>query len=80
MDFMGQQTYQITGKVVEQKIETELVIPDDDVDLVSTQTGVSKEKALRDFKGNTGRSGGGHIEVKLNAVYCTNIRFTRGIY
>ncbi len=47
MDFMGQQTFQITGKVTEQKIQNELVIPDDDIDLVSTQTGVSKEKALQ---------------------------------
>ncbi len=47
MDFMGQQTYQITGKVTEQKIQTELEIPEDDIDLVSTQTGVSKEKALQ---------------------------------
>jgi len=47
MDFMGQQTYQITGKVTEQKIEAELVIPDDDVELVSTQTGVSKEEARK---------------------------------
>ena len=54
MDFMGQQTYQITGKVVEQKIETELLIPDDDVDLVSTQTGVSKEKALETLKETQG--------------------------
>jgi nascent polypeptide-associated complex subunit alpha len=54
MDFMGQQTYQITGKIVEQKIETELVIPDDDVDLVSTQTGVTKEKALETLKETQG--------------------------
>ena len=47
MDFMGQQTYQITGKVVEQKIEAELVVPEDDVELVSNQTGATKEKALQ---------------------------------
>ena len=54
MDFMGQQTYQVTGKVVEQKIESELIIPDDDVDLVSTQTSVSKEKALETLKETQG--------------------------
>jgi nascent polypeptide-associated complex subunit alpha len=54
MDFMGQQTYQVSGKIVENKIEAELVIPDDDVDLVSTQTGVSKEKALETLKETKG--------------------------
>jgi nascent polypeptide-associated complex subunit alpha len=54
MDFMGQQTYQITGKITEKKIESELLIPDDDIDLVSTQTGVSKEKALETLKETQG--------------------------
>ncbi len=54
MDFMGQQTYQVTGKIVENKIEAEIEIPDDDVDLVSTQTGVSKEKALETLKETKG--------------------------
>jgi nascent polypeptide-associated complex subunit alpha len=54
MDFMGQQTYQITGKITEQKLESELIIPDDDIDLVSTQTGVSKEKALETLKETQG--------------------------
>jgi nascent polypeptide-associated complex subunit alpha len=42
MDFMGQKTYQITGKPKERKLETELEIPDEDIELVSAQTGVSK--------------------------------------
>lgn len=54
MDFMGQQTYQVTGKVTERKIEAELVIPEDDVELVSNQTGVSKEKALETLKETEG--------------------------
>lgn len=54
MDFMGQQTYQVSGKIVENKIEAEIVIPDDDIDLVSTQTGVSKEKALETLKETKG--------------------------
>ncbi len=54
MDFMGQQTYQITGKVKENKIEVELDIPDDDVELVSAQTGASKEKALETLKETQG--------------------------
>jgi nascent polypeptide-associated complex subunit alpha len=54
MDFMGQQTYQITGKVEEKKIESELIIPDDDIDLVSTQTGVTKDKALETLKETQG--------------------------
>jgi nascent polypeptide-associated complex subunit alpha len=54
MDFMGQKTYQITGKPKERKIETELVIPDEDVELVSTQTGVNKEEALNALKETNG--------------------------
>ncbi len=54
MDFMGQQTYQVTGKAQEKKIEVELEIPDDDVELVSAQTGVSKEKALEALKETQG--------------------------
>lgn len=54
MDFMGQQTYQITGKVKEQKIEVELEIPDDDIELVSAQTGATREKALETLKETQG--------------------------
>ncbi len=45
MNFMGQQTYQITGKVKEQKMEKELEIPDEDVELVAAQTGASADEA-----------------------------------
>jgi nascent polypeptide-associated complex subunit alpha len=54
MDFMGQQTYQVSGKIEEKKIEAELVIPEDDVELVSNQTGVTKEKALETLKETEG--------------------------
>ena len=54
MDYMGQQTYQITGKAREKMLEVELEIPDDDVELVSTQTGVSKEEALNALKETQG--------------------------
>jgi len=54
MDFMGQKTYQITGKPEERKIEIELVIPDGDVELVSTQTGVSRGEALNVLKETNG--------------------------
>jgi nascent polypeptide-associated complex subunit alpha len=54
MDFMGQKTYQITGKPKERKIETEIVVPDEDVELVSAQTGVSKEEALSALKETNG--------------------------
>ena len=54
MDFMGQHTYQISGKEKENKIDVELDIPDDDVELVSTQTGASKEKALETLKETQG--------------------------
>jgi nascent polypeptide-associated complex subunit alpha len=55
MNFMGQDTYQITGKVKERKLELEQEIPDDDIELVSTQTGASKEdarKALQETNGD----------------------------
>jgi nascent polypeptide-associated complex subunit alpha len=55
MDFMGQQTYQITGKVKEQGIEIEIEIPDDDIELVAAQTGASREDveaALKETKGD----------------------------
>ena len=54
MNFMGQDTYQISGKVKERKIEVELVIPDDDVDLVATQTGVSQEEARKTLEETNG--------------------------
>jgi nascent polypeptide-associated complex subunit alpha len=54
MNFMGQDTYQISGKVKERKIEVELVIPDDDVELVSTQTGVSQEEARKTLEETSG--------------------------
>lgn len=54
MDFMGQNTYQISGKEKENKLDVELEIPDDDVELVSAQTGVSKEKALETLKETQG--------------------------
>jgi nascent polypeptide-associated complex subunit alpha len=55
MDFMGQKTYQITGKIKEREVESELVIPDEDIELVSNQTDVSREeaeKALKDANGD----------------------------
>jgi nascent polypeptide-associated complex subunit alpha len=51
---MGQQTYQITGKAKEQKIEVELEIPEDDIELVSAQTGASKEEVLAVLKETQG--------------------------
>ena len=54
MDFMGQKTYQITGKPKERKLETELEIPDEDIELVSAQTGVTKEEAENALKETNG--------------------------
>jgi len=54
MDFMGQKTYQITGKPKERKLKVELIIPDEDVELVSAQTGVSKEEAHKALKETNG--------------------------
>lgn len=54
MNFMGQDTYQISGKAKEREIDVELVIPDDDVELVATQTGVSSEKARETLQETNG--------------------------
>lgn len=54
MNFMGQDTYQISGKAKERKIDVELVIPDDDVELVATQTGVNQEEARKTLKETNG--------------------------
>ena len=58
MDAQGQKTYQITGRprIVEKKEEVEEEgIPQEDIDLVSEQTGKSKkeaEKALTETNGD----------------------------
>ncbi len=54
MNFMGQDTYQISGKAKEKKVEVELVIPDDDVELVATQTGVSQDEARKALQETNG--------------------------
>ncbi len=43
VEFMGQKTYQVTGK--EKIVETKLTIPEDDIKLVMDQTGASREEA-----------------------------------
>jgi nascent polypeptide-associated complex subunit alpha len=53
MDFMGQKTYQITGKIREREIELDIL--DEDIELVASQAGVTKEeakKALEDTNGD----------------------------
>ena len=45
MNVMGQETYQVTGNAVEVEIETELVIPDEDIEMVANQANVSKNQA-----------------------------------
>lgn len=55
MNVMGQETYQVTGKAQEVKIEEELIIPDEDIEMVANQAGVSKdeaEQALIDTNGD----------------------------
>ena len=45
MSVMGQETYQITGNAVEVELENELVIPEEDIEMVANQAGVSKADA-----------------------------------
>ncbi len=55
MNVMGQETFQITGNVVEVEREVELVIPDEDIEMVASTAGVSAEaaeEALRECGGD----------------------------
>ena len=55
MNVMGQETFQITGNVVEVEREVELVIPDEDIEMVASTAGVSPEtaeEALRECGGD----------------------------
>lgn len=55
MNVMGQENFQITGNVVEVEREMEIVIPDEDVEMVANQAGVSLDaarEALEESKGD----------------------------
>ncbi|MBD3259994.1 nascent polypeptide-associated complex protein [Candidatus Woesearchaeota archaeon] len=54
VNVMGQETYQVVGKPVIRELKEELQIPEDDINTVVEQTGVSKEKAEEALK----KSGG----------------------
>ncbi len=45
LDLHGQKIFQVTGQVVEKKIEKKIEIPDEDVKLVADQTSRSMEDA-----------------------------------
>ncbi len=42
---MGQKTYQLSGNYREETKELEIIINEDDIELIVSQTGVDKEKA-----------------------------------
>ena len=44
-NMQGQASFQVVGKYTTRPIEKELVIPDDDIELVSMQSGKPKEQA-----------------------------------
>lgn len=55
MNVMGQENFQITGNVVKVEREMEIVIPDEDVEMVANQAGVSLDaarEALEESKGD----------------------------
>ena len=54
MSAMGTDTYQIVGNAIETPIERELIIPDEDIELVSNQANVSKEQAEQALKDSNG--------------------------
>ena len=45
MNVMGQETYQVNGTAQEIAIEEELVIPDEDIEMVSNQANVTRKEA-----------------------------------
>ena len=45
MNIMGQETYQITGNAVEMELNAEIEIPDEDIEMVANQAGVTKSEA-----------------------------------
>ena len=45
MNIMGQQTFQVSGEVHEVEREVEIVIPDEDIEMVANQAGVTREAA-----------------------------------
>ncbi|MBC7101546.1 nascent polypeptide-associated complex protein [Methanothermobacter tenebrarum] len=52
MDFMGQRTYQVTGKAKEKTREPE--IPEEDIELVMSQTGATRKEAEDALKETNG--------------------------
>lgn len=54
MKMGGQKVYQITGEEKEEKVETKLEIPDEDVQLVAAQTGASIEEARKALEATKG--------------------------
>jgi len=50
MNMKGQQMYQVVGEPREEALEGEVLIPDEDIELVSERAGVSKEEAEEALK------------------------------
>ena len=55
MNVMGSESYQVEGKAREVELEYEIEIPEEDIEMVATSAGVSKQeaqKALEESKGD----------------------------
>lgn len=50
IDMKGQKIFQITGRITEKTLEKEVEIPEEDVQLVAQQAGVSPERARAALK------------------------------
>ncbi len=50
MDMKGQKMYQVVGEPREEALEGEVLIPDEDIEMVSERAGVSKEEAEQALK------------------------------
>jgi len=47
MDMKGQKTYQVVGEPREEALEGQVLIPEEDIEMVSERAGVSKEEAKK---------------------------------
>ncbi len=62
VDMMGQETYQLTGSVVERSLE--IKISSEDVETVIEQTGADKETALNAIRKHQGDLASAILELK----------------
>lgn len=61
---MGEESFQISGKIVEQAVSSEPEISEDDIQTVTDQTGCSKDDAIKFIKKNNGNLAQAILELQ----------------